>query len=113
MPSSHDIVAGIAGWEIGAGQSFRHSIAKLAGPDLISSHLLSSRSCPTVASLLLCVRAMNVGYVTAIAALAGATLGGLTSFASSWTTLHAQLQAMMHEAVSIRCAISAMFAAMN
>ena len=36
---------------------------------------------------------MNVGYVTAIAALAGAALGGLTSFASSWTTLHAQMKA--------------------
>jgi hypothetical protein len=36
---------------------------------------------------------MNVGYVTAIAALAGAGLGGLTSFASSWTTLHAQMKA--------------------
>src|SRR6266700_3337590 len=37
--------------------------------------------------------AMNARYVTAIAALAGATLGGLTSFASSWTTLHAQMKA--------------------
>ena len=36
---------------------------------------------------------MNAGYVTAIAALAGAALGGLTSFASSWTTLHAQMKA--------------------
>jgi hypothetical protein len=39
------------------------------------------------------LKAMNVGYVTAIAALAGALLGGLTSFASSWTTLHAQMKA--------------------
>src|SRR6478609_9122146 len=38
-------------------------------------------------------KAMNTGYVTAIAALAGAALGGLTSFASSWTTLHAQMKA--------------------
>ena len=37
--------------------------------------------------------AMNAGYVTAIAALTGAALGGLTSFASSWTTLHAQMKA--------------------
>ena len=36
---------------------------------------------------------MNAGYDTAFAALAGATLGGLTSFASSWTTLHAQMKA--------------------
>ena len=36
---------------------------------------------------------MNAGYDTALAALAGATLGGLTSFASSWTTLHAQMKA--------------------
>jgi hypothetical protein len=36
---------------------------------------------------------MDQGYVTAFAALAGAALGNLTSFASSWTTLHAQLRA--------------------
>lgn len=36
---------------------------------------------------------MNAGYTSAIAALAGAALGGLTSFASSWTTLHAQMKA--------------------
>jgi len=36
---------------------------------------------------------MNIGYVSAIAALAGAALGGLTSFASSWTTLQAQTKA--------------------
>jgi hypothetical protein len=36
------------------------------------------------------VEAMNPGYV---AALAGAALGGFTSFASSWTTLHAQMKA--------------------
>ena len=36
---------------------------------------------------------MNAGYATAFAVLAGAALGGLTSFASSWTTLHAQMKA--------------------
>jgi hypothetical protein len=36
---------------------------------------------------------MNAGYITAIAALAGAALGGLTSFANSWATLHAQMKA--------------------
>jgi hypothetical protein len=36
---------------------------------------------------------MNIGYVSAIAALAGAALGGLTSFATSWTTLQAQTKA--------------------
>jgi hypothetical protein len=36
---------------------------------------------------------MNAGYTSAIAALAGAALGGMTSFASSWTTLHAQMKA--------------------
>jgi hypothetical protein len=36
---------------------------------------------------------MNAGYVTAFAALAGAGLGGSTSFASSWSTLHAQMKA--------------------
>ncbi len=37
--------------------------------------------------------AMNDGYIPAMAALAGAALGGLTSFASSWTTLRAQMRA--------------------
>src|SRR6266850_3816596 len=36
---------------------------------------------------------MDAGYVTGFAVLAGAALGGLTSFASSWTTLHAQMKA--------------------
>jgi len=36
---------------------------------------------------------MEAGYVTGFAVLAGAALGGLTSFASSWTTLHAQMKA--------------------
>jgi CRISPR/Cas system CSM-associated protein Csm4 (group 5 of RAMP superfamily) len=33
------------------------------------------------------------GYITALAALGGAALGGLTSFATSWTTLHTQMKA--------------------
>ncbi len=37
--------------------------------------------------------AMDTGYIPAISALAGAALGGLTSFASSWTTLRAQMRA--------------------
>src|SRR6266404_5054055 len=36
---------------------------------------------------------MEVSYVTAFAALAGAALGGFTSFATSWTTLRAQMKA--------------------
>jgi hypothetical protein len=36
---------------------------------------------------------MDSGYVTALAALGGATLGGLTSFATSWTTLRIQMKA--------------------
>ena len=35
---------------------------------------------------------MNASYVTVIAALGGAALGGFTSFATSWTTLHAQMK---------------------
>ena len=42
---------------------------------------------------------MNTGYIPAVTALAGAALGGLTSFASSWTTLRAQMRAQ-HEASS-------------
>jgi hypothetical protein len=38
-------------------------------------------------------KAMDSGYITACAALAGAALGGLTSFASSWTTLRVQMRA--------------------
>jgi hypothetical protein len=36
---------------------------------------------------------MDAGYVTALAALGGAALGGFTSFASSWTTQRAQMKA--------------------
>ena len=36
---------------------------------------------------------MDVSYVTAVAALGGAALGGFTSFASSWTTLRIQMKA--------------------
>jgi hypothetical protein len=36
---------------------------------------------------------MDSGYITALAALGGAALGGLTSFATSWTTLHTQVKA--------------------
>jgi hypothetical protein len=35
---------------------------------------------------------MDTGYITAFAALGGAALGGLTSFATSWTTLHIQMK---------------------
>jgi len=35
---------------------------------------------------------MDSGYVTAFAALGGAALGGLTSFATSWTTLRIQMK---------------------
>ena len=36
---------------------------------------------------------MDSGYITAFAALGGAALGGLTSFATSWTTLRTQMKA--------------------
>jgi len=36
---------------------------------------------------------MNSGYITALAALGGAALGGLTSFATSWNTLRTQMKA--------------------
>jgi hypothetical protein len=36
---------------------------------------------------------MEAGYITALAALGGAALGGFTSFATSWTTLRAQMKA--------------------
>jgi hypothetical protein len=36
---------------------------------------------------------MDSGYTTALAALGGAALGGLTSFATSWTTLRTQMKA--------------------
>ena len=39
------------------------------------------------------LEAMDTGYIPAVSALAGAALGGLTSFASSWTTLRAQMRA--------------------
>jgi hypothetical protein len=36
---------------------------------------------------------MDTGYITALAALGGAALGGLTSFATSWTTQRTQMRA--------------------
>ena len=36
---------------------------------------------------------MDSGYITGFAALGGAALGGLTSFATSWTTLRTQMKA--------------------
>ena len=36
---------------------------------------------------------MDSGYITAFAALGGAALGGLTSFATSWTTMRIQMKA--------------------
>jgi hypothetical protein len=36
---------------------------------------------------------IDSGYITAFAALGGAALGGLTSFATSWTTLRTQMKA--------------------
>jgi len=36
---------------------------------------------------------MDAGYITALAALGGAALGGFTSFATSWSTQRAQMRA--------------------
>ena len=41
---------------------------------------------------------MEPAYLSALAALAGATIGGLTSFATSWTTQQAQLRHAHREA---------------
>ena len=41
---------------------------------------------------------MNPAYLSALSALAGATIGGLTSFATSWTTQRAQLRHAHREA---------------
>ena len=48
---------------------------------------------PVLANCLLYVLRMDDGYITALAALAGAALGGFTSFATSWTTQRAQANA--------------------
>ena len=40
---------------------------------------------------------MDSGYITALAALGGAALGGLTSFATSWTTLRTQMKAQRRD----------------
>jgi hypothetical protein len=42
-------------------------------------------------------RAMQVAYVSALSALAGAAIGGLTSFASTWATQRAQLRTQLLE----------------
>jgi len=40
---------------------------------------------------------MDSGYITAFAALGGAALGGLTSFATSWTTQRTQMKSQRRE----------------
>ncbi|MCW3477242.1 hypothetical protein [Limobrevibacterium gyesilva] len=45
---------------------------------------------------------MDSAYVSALAALAGATIGGLTSFATSWVTQRAQLRHAHREAERTR-----------
>jgi hypothetical protein len=41
---------------------------------------------------------LNPAYISALAALAGATIGGLTSFATTWLTQRAQLRHAQREA---------------
>jgi hypothetical protein len=45
---------------------------------------------------------MEAGYMTALAALGGAAVGGFTSFASSWTTQRAQMKAARTESSKSR-----------
>ena|ERR1700750_2465898 len=45
---------------------------------------------------------MDGSFVTALAALAGAALGGFTSFATSWTTARAQMRAEQYESSKAR-----------
>ena len=40
---------------------------------------------------------IETGYITALAALGGAALGGVTSFATSWTTLRTQMKAQRRD----------------
>ena len=40
---------------------------------------------------------INSGYIPALAALGGAALGGLTSFATSWNTLRTQMKAQRND----------------
>lgn len=40
---------------------------------------------------------IDSGYITALAALGGAALGGLTSFATSWTTMRTQMKAQRND----------------
>ena len=40
---------------------------------------------------------IDSGYIAAFAALGGAALGGLTSFATSWTTLRTQMKAQRRD----------------
>ena len=41
---------------------------------------------------------MNPAYISALSALAGAAIGGLTSFVTSWLTLRTQLRHVHREA---------------
>ena len=45
---------------------------------------------------------MDTAYISALSALGGATIGGLTSFGSSWLTQRTQLLFTYHEAIKAK-----------
>jgi hypothetical protein len=45
---------------------------------------------------------VDTAYISALSALGGATIGGLTSFGSSWLTQRAQLRFSHHEAIKAK-----------
>ena len=45
---------------------------------------------------------MDAGFIPALSALGGATIGGLASFGSSWLTQRTQLRFSQHEAVKAK-----------
>jgi len=57
---------------------------------------------PYIGGLFALGLSMDPGYITALAALGGAALGGFTSFATSWTTQRAQMNATRIESSKSR-----------
>ena len=45
---------------------------------------------------------MDTAYISALSALGGAAIGGLTSFGSSWLTQRTQLRFTHHEAIKVK-----------
>jgi Mn2+/Fe2+ NRAMP family transporter len=64
----------------------------------VSAQIVRERSPAATTSDYVLEGNLDPAYISAVAALAGATIGGLTSFATSWVTQRTQLRHAHREA---------------